>query len=126
MLRILLICNLIVLATSFSAQTKVPKAEYSREKLTKVMRGLNKENFDTIYEWEPWLSENAGATLYAKTMRRLEHKAKSYGIELKPNFLAEAKATAKRREKKAEYEKAKAEAAATSEDGEGDEAAPQE
>lgn len=74
------------------------------------MRTLTKDNFDSIYEWEEWLSEEAGATMYAKSMRRLTHLSKSFGVELRPEFMAQAKATSKRRQQQADYEAAKEEA----------------
>lgn len=74
------------------------------------MRTLTKDNFETIYEWDEWLSKEAGATMYAKSMRRLTHLSKSFGVELRPDFMADAKATSKRRQQQADYETAKEEA----------------
>lgn len=86
------------------AHAKPPKPEFSRVKLTKVMRNLDKENFDTIYKWENFLENEAGSGTLLKTLKRLKHKAKSYGIELKPDFCGNAKATEKRRVQQKAYE----------------------
>lgn len=106
MLRLVAVLLLGVACEGFSAKN----VEFSKTAWNKKLRTLTKENFETIYDWDGWLSENGGATLYAKSMRRLTHLSKSYGVELREDFLANARATAKRRDKQAQYETAKEEA----------------
>jgi len=95
---------------SVAAGLSASPPQYTRVKLNKLMRSLDKESFEQIYEWESFLEQEAGATTLAKTLRRLEHKAKSFGVELKPDFCANAKATEKRRAQQKDYEGNKEEA----------------
>lgn len=80
---------------------------------------LTKENFSkTLSEIEPFLLHDAGASIYAKSMRRIERNAKELGVEVPAKFAFEAACTAKRRAKQDEFiqgkeaERLEAEAAA--------------
>ena len=96
--------------------------------------GLSKENFDsTLKEIEPFLTKEAGATFYSKSMRRIAVKAKAVGATVPTDYAKEAKATEKRREKqnafiaaKEEEVAAAAEAEATEEEAPAEEAAEEE
>lgn len=98
-------------ALSMSAAGAVA-GEMSKSKLQQVVKGLTKETFETIYEHEAWIEANAGRTLLAKTVSRLQHKAKAFGVDLRPDFAAGARCTEKRREKQDAYVKGKIEAVA--------------
>ena len=69
-------------ATALSMSAEGAAAEMSKSKLQQVVKGLTKETFETIYEHEAWIEANAGRTLLGKTVSRLQHKAKAFGIEL--------------------------------------------
>jgi hypothetical protein len=101
----------------------------------KSIGGMTKDNFsDTLTKVEPFLVNNAGATFYAKSIKRIAVKAKAVGAEVPAGYAAASKATLKKREKqdafiqtkeegrvaaeeeaKAAEEEAKAEAAAAAE-----------
>ena len=74
-----------------------------------MVKGLTKETFDTIYAEEAWIVENAGSSMLKKTLRRVEHKAKSYGVEVKPGFLSGHKVLAKQATARAAFLERKAE-----------------
>lgn len=79
----------------------------------KAIASLTKENFSaTLAEIEPFLTQEAGATVYGKSMRRIAGKAKGLGVEVPAEFAREAKCTAKRRAKQSAYCDAKTEEAA--------------
>merc|ERR1740129_1418031 len=90
-------------AYSLPARQVRLSAEMTKGGLTKLVRGLTKETFDTIYEQESWIEANAGTTLLSKTLSRVEHKAKAFGLEVKPGFCGNAKATEKARAKREEF-----------------------
>ncbi|KAG7356201.1 hypothetical protein IV203_000887 [Nitzschia inconspicua] len=86
---------------------------FSPTKIRKQISGLTKDNFDsTLKELEPFLTKEAGATMYSKSMRRIAVKAKAVGATLPTDFAKEAKATEKRREKQKAFIQAKEEEAA--------------
>lgn len=67
-----------------------------------------KENFATVTkEVEPFLSAEAGTTFYAKSMKRLSHKAKAFGMDMPKTYAQDAKATEKRRMKQDAFIKSK-------------------
>lgn len=69
---------------------------------------MTKDNFSsTLTEIEPFLLNEAGATIYKKSMKRIQRQAKVFGIELPADFAKEAKATEKRRSKQNEFIQAK-------------------
>lgn len=74
---------------------------------------LTAENFSaTLSEIEPFLTQEAGRTIYSKSLRRIAVKAGALGVEMPADYAKDAKCTAKRREKQNEYCMAKAEEAA--------------
>lgn len=76
----------------------------------KAIDGITKDNFSaTLAEIEPFLNEEAGATIYTKSMRRISAKAKDFGVEIPTTFAKEAKSMEKRRAKQNAYCEAKAE-----------------
>ena len=66
----------------------------------KSISNLTAENFSsTLSTIEPFLLNEAGSTIYAKSMKRIGVRAKFLGVEVPADFAKEAKATSKRREK---------------------------
>merc|ERR1712157_155842 len=65
-----------------------------------IISGLDKDNFlSSIKEVEPYLLNDAGASIYKKSMRRISTAAKSFGVEVPTDYAKAAKATEKKREK---------------------------
>lgn len=74
----------------------------------KQIAGLTKENFDaTLKEIEPFLTKEAGATIYAKSMKRIAVQADLLGASVPADYAKDAEATRKRRERQDAYVKAK-------------------
>ena len=74
----------------------------------KSIKGLTKDNFDsTLSEIEPFLTKEAGRTIYTKSMRRIAVKADVLGVSIPADFAKDAQCTQKRREKQDAYCKAK-------------------
>ena len=66
----------------------------------KSIDGLTKDNFSsTLTEIEPFLLNEAGASIYAKSMNRIAVRAKFLGVEIPEGYARGAKATEKRRAK---------------------------
>eukprot|EP00536_Pseudo-nitzschia_multiseries_P004446 jgi/Psemu1/188100/e_gw1.74.82.1 len=85
----------------------------------KQIAGLTKDNFAaTLKEVEPFLLNEAGATIYAKSLRRIGVQAKELGAEVPADFAKDAKATKKRRERQDAYVKGKIAEAADAEEAE--------
>jgi hypothetical protein len=90
--------------------------------IRKTISKISKDNFqaslDTI---EPFLVNEAGSTIYGKSLRRLGAKAKDAGFELPASYAKEARCTKQRRDKQntfiqeKEEERVAAEAAAAEE-----------
>lgn len=79
----------------------------------KAINSITAENFSsTLDEIEPFLTKEAGITIYSKSMRRIAVKAKALGVEVPETFAKDAKCTEKRRAKQDAYCQAKAEEAA--------------
>lgn len=79
----------------------------------KTIDGASKENFSAVTaEVEPFLLNDAGVTFYSKSLRRLNTKAKAFGLELPENYAKAAKCTEARRAKQDAFVKAKIEEAA--------------
>lgn len=86
---------------------------FSATTVRKQISGLTKDNFDsTLKEIEPFLTKEAGASFYAKSMKRIAFKANAVGATLPTDFAKEAKATEKRRAKQKAFIEAKIEEAA--------------
>merc|ERR1712087_498850 len=74
---------------------------------------MGKDNFSsTLDEIEPFLTKEAGRTIYTKSMRRIAVQAKALGMEVPKGYARDAKCTEKRRAKHDEYCQMKAEEAA--------------
>jgi len=79
----------------------------------KAISSLTKDNFEeSLSKVEGFLTNEAGATFYAKSMKRIGVKAKAAGVEVPAGYALEAVATTKARASKAAHEEAKAAAAA--------------
>lgn len=79
----------------------------------KSIKTATKDNFSSIItEIEPFLTKEAGSSVYKKSMNRLKAKSKMFGTALPDGYAKEAKCTEKKREKQDAYCKAKAEEAA--------------
>lgn len=100
--------------------------------MKKQIDGLTKDNFSsTLSEIEPFLLNDAGITIYKKSLRRISNAAKVLGEEIPADYAKAAKATEKRRTKQDEFIQAKeaerleaeAEAAANEEESATEEAA---
>lgn len=82
----------------------------------KSIATITKDNFsNTLTAIEPFLNEEAGMSIYTKSMRRISVKAREFGVEVPATFAKDAKCMEKRREKQTAYCEAKAEAAAAAE-----------
>ena len=76
----------------------------------KSIRALTTENFSqTLSNIEPFLLNDAGSTLYAKSMRRISTQANLLGQNVPEGYARDAAATQKRREKQDAFIKAKEE-----------------
>ena len=74
----------------------------------KSIGGITKDNFATVtQEIEPFLLNEAGASFYKKSMKKINVKAKAFGIELSTEYARAAKATEKRRAKQDAFIQAK-------------------
>jgi len=93
-----------------------PKSGLSMKDVRKTVDNLTKENFsESLTSIEPFLLHEAGATIYAKSLRRIDVQAKVLGLKVPEGYASEAKATAKKRAKQDEFIQAKiAEGAAAS------------
>ena len=87
-----------------------------------IISNLTKDNFsESLTSVEPFLLNDAGVTIYKKSLRRIAMSAKSFGVEVPADFAKAAKATEKRRTKQntfiegKEAERKEAEAAAAEE-----------
>lgn len=58
-------------------------------------------------EIEPFLLNEAGITIYKKSIRRISNKAKAFGVDVPSDYAKAAKATEKRRTKQDEFIQAK-------------------
>lgn len=66
----------------------------------KSIDNLTAENFETtLNELEPFFLNEAGASIYAKSMRRIARNAKALGVTMPDKYAFEAKCTAKKRSK---------------------------
>lgn len=94
-----------------------PVSGMSMQDVRRIISKLSKDNFsESLATIEPFLLHEAGATMYAKSMRRIEVQAKAIGAELPQHYALEAKATEKKRAKQNEFIQTKiAEAAAEAE-----------
>ena len=123
MVRVLLALALVAQAIAFSPAntaggrfgTELSASKYAE--VRKTISNLDKDNFSaSIAEVEPFLLNEAGVSIYKKSMRRISTTAKHLGVEVPAEYAKAAKATEKRREKQDAFiqqkEAEKAEAAA--------------
>lgn len=76
----------------------------------KTVDNLTKENFqESLDKIESFLVNEAGSSIYGKSMRRLARNAKELGLEIPASFAKEAKCTKSRREKQNAFVKGKEE-----------------
>ena len=81
-------------------QAASPSSGLTMKAVRKTIDNLTKENFESsLATLEPFLKNEAGATIYAKSMRRLARQAKVLGVELPASYAVDAKATSKKRAK---------------------------
>ncbi|KAL7514226.1 hypothetical protein ACHAWX_000796 [Stephanocyclus meneghinianus] len=103
-----------------SSSTSLYSNTATQGRVSQVKSSINKATKDTfasmLTEIEPFLTTEAGNSIYRKSMNRLKAKAKIFGGTLPEGYAKEAKCTEKRREKQNAYCQAKAaEAAAAAE-----------
>lgn len=110
-----------------------PKSGLTMKSVRKTIDGLTSDNFSSsLSTIEPFLLNEAGATMYSKSMRRIAVKAKALGVEVPEGYVKEAKATEKKRQKQdafikmKEEERGAAEAEATEAEAEAAEEPPAE
>lgn len=85
----------------------------------KQINGLTKENFDSVLkEVEPFLLNEAGASFYAKSMKRIATQASAFGVSVPADFAKDAKATKKRRERQDAFVQTKISEASEGEEAE--------
>lgn len=76
----------------------------------KTIDKLTKDNFEeSLAKIEPFLLNEAGSTIYSKSMRRLAYRSKELGLEMPANYAKDAKCTKARREKQNAFIQAKEE-----------------
>jgi hypothetical protein len=98
---------------SSSALSMAGETVVDRAVIRKSIGKLDKDNFSSTLDMiEPFLLNEAGATTYAKSMRRIGRAAGALGVEVPSGFAKEAKATAKQRAKQDAFIQIKVEAAA--------------
>ena len=77
-----------------------PKSGLDIPGVRKMISKLDKDNFSaTLSEIEPFLLNEAGSSVYSKSMRRIGVSAAALGVEVPADYAKAAKATQKRREK---------------------------
>lgn len=87
-----------------------PTSGLTMKTVRKTIDNLTKENFDeSLSMLEPFLVNEAGVSIYSKSMRRLARQAKVLGAEMPASFALDAKATAPRRAKQDAFIKEKEE-----------------
>ena len=87
------------------------------KEVRKAIDQLSKDNFsESLTKIEPFLLNDAGASIYAKSMRRIATRAKALGVSIPEGYALEAKATQKKREKQDAFIKAKEEESASAEE----------
>ena len=98
------------LAFLFALSLSGSTTAFSHAAVRKTIKHLTADNFSTSLEqMEPYLTKEAGRTLYTKSLKRLAHQAKQLGLELPTNYAKEAKCTEARRAKQDAFIQAKEE-----------------
>ena len=87
-----------------------PTSGLTMKAVRKSIDNLTKENFEeSLSMLEPFLVNEAGVSIYSKSMRRIARQAKVLGTEVPASFALDAKATAARRAKQDAFIKEKEE-----------------
>mmetsp|Transcript_35677 Transcript_35677/g.86080 ORF Transcript_35677/g.86080 Transcript_35677/m.86080 type:complete len:164 (+) Transcript_35677:139-630(+) len=116
-----LIAASVASASAFVPATNAPqsstqlyvKTKGTIEPVKKAIKSLTAENFSaTLSDIEPFLTKEAGVTIYTKSMRRIAAKAKGLGVAIPEGYAKDAKCTEKRRAKQDAYCQVKTEEAA--------------
>ena len=104
---------------------EIPKSGLTMHQVRRQIAKMDSSSFSSSLDTlEPFLLNEAGATFYAKCMKRIAQKAKELEVALPENYALEARATSKRRAKQNEFiaakqaEAAEAAEAAAEEEGE--------
>lgn len=106
--------------STFGANRMGTQLSASKLQETKTtIKKMDKENFSaSLASIEPFLLNEAGSSVYNKSLKRINAAAKGLGLEVPADYAKAAKATQKRREKQdvfiqgKEAERLEAEAAA--------------
>lgn len=108
--------NAFVPAQSARGSTSLYSNSAVKGRVAEVKKSIDtatKDNFSSVLtEIEPFLTKEAGNSIYKKSMNRLKLKAKVVGATMPEGYAKDAKCTQKKREKQDAYCKAKAEEAA--------------
>jgi hypothetical protein len=89
-----------------------------------MIDNLTRDNMDaSLATMRDFLVHDAGATMYAKSLRRIARKAKALGATVPEGYAQEAKATQKKRDKQNAFIQTKQQAAADEAAAAADEAA---
>lgn len=96
------------------AAPKQASTGMSMADVRKAIAGLTAANFsETLAKIEPYLLNDAGTSIYAKSMRRISRSAKAISVDVPEGYAKEAACTATRRSKQNDFIQQKiAEAAA--------------
>lgn len=72
----------------------------TKAEVRKDIASITADNFsDTLKKLEPFLTEEAGSTMYAKSMRRIARAGKALNKDVPEGYAKEAKCTEKKRSK---------------------------
>jgi hypothetical protein len=113
------------------AEVSVPATETTRStsgltmsQVRTMIDNLTRDNMDaSLATMRDFLVHDAGATMYAKSLRRIARKAKALGATVPEGYAQEAKATQKKRDKQNAFIQTKQQAAADEAAAAADEAA---
>jgi hypothetical protein len=87
------------------------KSGMKMKDVRKAIAKLDAKNFEsTLKSIEPYLVNEAGATMYDNCMRRTTFRAKALGVSIPSGYAVQAKATEKKREKQNAFIQKKEEA----------------
>lgn len=108
--------NAFVPAQTSRSSTSLYSNTATKGRVSEVKKSINtatKDNFSSVLtDIEPFLTKEAGSSIYKKSMNRLQVKAKMFGATMPEGYAKDAKCTQKKREKQDAYCQAKAEEAA--------------
>lgn len=108
-----------------SAPKQASTTGMSMANVRKDIAGLTAANFsETLAKIEPFLLNDAGTSIYAKSMRRIARSAKALSVDVPEGYAKEAACTATRRSKQNDFVQQKIAEAAAAEPAADEEAAP--